>query len=340
MMMIVGLHVLSRGSLTTGSPLVPDSINFLPAYFFESGFIIAVNSFVMISGYFFINLSFRKLCGFYLQVLQYSILISFIFFIYDLMNNALIDRMDILQSFIPYLSRRWWFATDYIVLFLASPLLNIVIKSLTGRNFTLCILIMTFIWVITPSLNFPIIMSAYLSFVQLIYFYFIGAYMRHKDIRISKKFSFSMYLGVTLLICTTIYIIAHKFGYNPGYQNFFLRYNNILVCISSVSFFLFFKSLNIGYIKWINGISPLVFAVYLIHEHPKIQNVLYSFFQCDRYYNSYWFIPNMFLTIISVFLLGISIEYVRKKILGSFENSLITKIENSKKLNRLLANIK
>ena len=91
-----------------------------------------VNCFVLISGYFLINSKFKlkKVLNLYLVTIFYSILLFIphcILYGFSLSN--------FIKSCLPLLMGTYWFITTYVVLYLLSPFLNILIKNLSKKQY-------------------------------------------------------------------------------------------------------------------------------------------------------------------------------------------------------------
>ena len=98
----------------------------------RSFFMVSVNCFVLISGYFGIKLNYKKLMKMLIQVLFYSIFIYLITIIFGIHTIEL--KKDILL-FIPIISKRYWFITIYFVLCIISPILNLIISNIDKDQF-------------------------------------------------------------------------------------------------------------------------------------------------------------------------------------------------------------
>lgn len=95
-------------------------------------------------------------------------------------------------------------------------------------------------------------------------------------------------------------------------------YNNILVYFGALFLFMAFLNLNIKNSvvkKVVLFISPLTFAVYLIHESPFISSFVWSVLNTSKWcVNSPLFIFFGFGTVLVLFLCCCFIEFLRKLI--------------------------
>lgn len=328
MSFIIGFHIISYGAFHPKEPLHIADSNFFVATFFESVFVIAVNCFVLISGYFLINASREKFVKIYTQVLTYSVGLSFVFAVYHCLAGIPVDYKELSCSIFPIVSKRWWFFTAYIVLFLASPMLNLVIGQFNKRRLQAIIGGMFAFFVISPSIGFTVLEGRGFNFVHFIFLYFIGAYIRRYITFTKVKIYFVGYLfSTTGIIIYTCFL--DTIGRNAGYITASFAYNNILVVAASIFLFGIFTNLKMGNHKTINSISVLVFGVYLFHEHPQIKAILYTdIFHCNKYSQTNLFVPNMLLTIFIVLAVGLVLEYLRVKIVAQPINNFFLKVLN------------
>ena len=134
MLMIVCMHYLSKGGALVSATEGLTATGYT-AWFIEAFCLVAVNVYVLISGYFGIgeqeqDATFRKIemqevlkkpFRIYLQVWFYSVAIGFIFLLTGL------QEFDIYTGFtylFPLSTEHYWFATAYLLLTLLMPFLN------------------------------------------------------------------------------------------------------------------------------------------------------------------------------------------------------------------------
>ena len=166
--------------------------------------------------------------------------------------------------------------------------------------------------------------------------YCIGAYIRLYG-EFNKKVSyFIKYIILSILIFISkiafLKLIEKgilELGINTGAL---YKYNSITVLLSSVYLFLFFKNLNIKeeiLEKIILKISPLVFAVYIIHENPLIRGILYKeILHTQNIYYLKGFLILMLIYCVTMFIICCIIEFLRLnmfKYIEKIKNTIILK---------------
>lgn len=97
-------------------------------------------------------------------------------------------------------------------------------------------------------------------------------------------------------------------------QNY-ITYNFLILILQSVCYFLWFNTLNIKS-KFINYISSLTLGIYLIHDHPYLKKMLYSWFNItnSNVLSSKKFILQIIIVAIIIFTISLIIEAIRQLI--------------------------
>jgi hypothetical protein len=126
------------------------------------------------------------------------------------------------------------------------------------------------------------------------------------------------------VVISKVILTVIGFNYLSG---MLYAYNSVTIVLSSVSLFLFFRSISIKNViinKIISSISGLTFGVYLIHINPLINSILYkNILHTELFWNTKLFIPVSIGLILEVFIVCILIDTIRKRIFMLIENSKI-----------------
>lgn len=93
----------------------------------------------------------------------------------------------------------------------------------------------------------------------------------------------------------------------------FMHYDNPLVIIGSVSYFIFFALLKFKS-KTINILSSSVMSIYIIHETSVFRDTLYSWFSLNKlgYVTSYRIFIKVLIIAIMIFIGATIIDFARK----------------------------
>lgn len=233
---------------------------------FESLAIIGVNLFVLISGFFGINLTRKGVVKYVAWVGGYSIAVFIVMvLIHPDILSAPFER---LVGNILFLSHTdLWFVKYYFLLMLISPLLNAGFNNLEKRRMTLIILSLIVIscyfgWFYDGEVN-----PRGYNLMQMITMYGISRYISRFQAESiighgakSRVVAIACYLMFTLLIMasTTVFPVLKAFAYNSP-----------LVMASSVAFFCIFLTLRLQS-RFVNSVAASSFAVYLLHKNQLI----------------------------------------------------------------------
>lgn len=240
--------------------------NALSRLFFIQLTIIAVNVFILISGWFSIKPSAKGFLNLLFQVAFYFL--GTIAIMVGLGKAQL--SLDLIKSML-IMGSGYWFVTSYIVLYILSPLLNTFIEHSNKRQLSIFLIIFYVVqtyygWLLRDYEHFAYGYSA-LSFIGL---YMLARFIRLYSSHIKIfKFSASTDFLIVLMIalCSTlISALQKKIGFDGMSQ---IQYNNPLVIIQATYLLLAFSKMKLNS-KFANLLGASSFAIYLIHSHPLI----------------------------------------------------------------------
>lgn len=158
MFMVVMLHYLSRtdslvraGETVTGVRIAGSLM--------ESLCIVAVDTYVLISGYFLVESGFRirRLVMLLLQVLFYSLLIPAALAVLGIPVQGT-GLSTAAPYFLPISTEHYWFVSSYVLMYLFSPLLSAAAHRLSKRQLQITIALLMIFYCVIPSLS-PFILS-------------------------------------------------------------------------------------------------------------------------------------------------------------------------------------
>ena len=297
---------------------------------FIKGFLcVAVNTFVLITGYWGIHFKFKKLMKMEIQIIFYSIMILFIMTLFGFHQIEI--KRDFFY-FLPVITKRYWFITCYITLFIISPFLNKIKDSLSisdYKKFLLGGFAIIYLW---PTFNFLInapnlIEDAGYGIVNFIYLYFLGDYIHRffKTLR-SWKFYFVLYFLFSSLLGIVQFLLSKILGFN---FSSYISYNTFFILAASISLFIAFSKMHFQS-YWINKIAKPCSAVYLIHLHPLLWSNFCIFIGVKNFHGLSFLLLLIWLPIF-IYLACFCIETIRTSCFGKIEDYLIEKITISNK---------
>ncbi len=283
MFMVVTLHYLSHTGMLLSAG-AGGSVSQVLGMLVESFCIVAVNVYVLISGYFLVKSGFKvkRVLILVCQVLFYATLIPLIMMGTGIFSGEGEGGYRILQYIFPLQTEHYWFAVSYVFLYLFSPIVNAAAKSMSRRQLQITIAGLIFLfcgWKSVIPVRFAIDRFGY-DFGWFLCVYLIGAYIRLHGCRLvgDARRAWGLYAGCALAIFAIgsgAYLINDKTGLLTYYMEVPYHYNYILCLLGAVGLFGAFRYVKVpeGKIsEWICKLSPLTFGVYLFHEHIDIRN--------------------------------------------------------------------
>ena len=305
--------------------------------------IVHVNSFILVTGYFQCKskLKFTKVIQLNNSIWFYTVSIVLFFII---VKGNTFNSTELLKTFLPISYNDYWFLTNYLILYLISPILNTVINNIDEKKFKRIIVLLLFIDSILPTLTNSSFFNVTLgySLYHFIFLYFVGAFLRNypiEDWYIFKKTSkkalqlISLFIFFLMAFINIINQSASKELLNMHpiiaevgiiFSNSFIAYNNPLVIIQTIAFFVFFSTLNLKS-SFINYISTATIGIYLIHDNNNIRNVLYKFLGFNGNNYSVMILGKILGCAILIFISCLIIELIRKFIFKLIYNTKIAK---------------
>lgn len=243
---------------------------------------IGVNIFFIITGYFQCKGKFNKKR--LLSTIATTEFYGFIVILIIVLHKKLSFNGNIL-SYFPIISSSYWFITDYIIIYLLSPYLNVMLNNLPKKQYRELLVTVFIIWCVIPNVFgiFEGKMGSLLEFNQLIWgiiMYILGGYLRLHGFELFRK----QKNNIVLLICSIVLIIIEtilttifseslkciRFNDANTYIN---NPNNILILLPSLTLFSLFTNMKFRHIEYINKLASTMLGVYLIHTNVLVDYI-------------------------------------------------------------------
>ena len=258
----------------------------------------AVNIFILITGYFMarskfdLKKSFTRAWDTYSRVLFYSVILTVIFLILGpeycipaRSAHSMEIKEIILKGIFPLSSQTWYYLTNYILLCIFSPYINIVLQNLNKKDYKTLLIVATLFMSIWMSLikiypfsewfsifTFSDIIDGK-SIFSFIYIYIIGGYIgMHVQHNNEPKFT---YLYASFFCLMINYLLSSILSEDVGYQAVSMNYSNPFVILQGVFMLLFFKDLHF-HSRIINILASTTLGVYAIHEFTFVRSFLWE----------------------------------------------------------------
>ena len=339
MMMVVTLHFLDNEGFLRMYP--PGSLQYTAIWAIEIICIVAVNCYVLLSGYFLSSSQFKikRLVPLILQTLFYSLGIYLVLLYCGIIPFNLGEAVNAL---LPIPTGMYWFISAYIGLYLLSPFLNRLLDGLDQRLHLLFIVTLVGIFSVWPSIftaATPLtykgldIVGGY-SITWFIVLYVVAGYLRRYSLpKITATRAFLRYAVITGVSIGVYALLAYATR-SPGAHPFletqvshYISYNSLPVLLSSVALFLFFISLKIPRFltKPVAILAPLTLGVYLLTEEPHMRTLLWGNLQPHLHLTSPYVTLIGVGAVMAIYFAASSVELVRQILFESIAKLHIAK---------------
>nr|WP_279220782.1 MULTISPECIES: acyltransferase [Clostridia] len=298
---------------------------------------LGVDLFILISGYFLVNSECKpkKLLKLVLQVTEYAAFCTVLLVLTgEIQVNSVTDAIQLAKTaLLPIPFGEYWFATTYFLLYLFSPYLNCLIKSMGKRMHFKFVVTGLIVWCIFPSFT-----GASFSFNYLAWFivlYFIAAYIKLYPVQMESKRIWIRLCAagsfvLLLVLIIVVDLLSTRYPFFRGMVENVREMNRAVTVVCAVLMFLAFQTLHIQS-KFINRVAATTFGIYLFHDNPQIRNLLWiKIFHGNTHSGSPYFILYSAAVIAAVFCVGSIIEAVRlylSKVIRQFYSRLSLKSE-------------
>lgn len=335
MMMVVMLHYLGKGGLL---PELTGEIttNGYVAWAMEALCIVAVNVYMLISGYVLVNSEFklRRLVELICQVLFYTILVEGIAIVAGLVELESITLNRVLELLFPFQMKHYWFMTAYVIMYLFSPILWAAVRQMEKKQLQNVIVLLLVFFSISKSV-LPVELMVDQEGYDALWFicvYLVAAYIRLYGLPILEKSKLRgllcYFVGCVGILGVTFFVraIYLKTGSLDHFIASAFHYNHILTLLAAVGLFYMFLNMKMPADKKVSQVickvAPYSLGVYLLHEHLEIRYLWPEWLGADASGNIVLFIVRCVIAVLIVYVIGTLVDMVRKCMFTGLEKVL------------------
>ena len=293
-------------------------------YFLNTIYVMAycgVNCFALVSGYVGWQNTFKleKIIKLWSTVVFWSVGISLVLFIY---NRDYFSVREAISMFLPLLRGRYWFFNAYFIVFMFSPLLNHLIKTLSQKTYQYFLLAVAFVFCIIPFLalgNDVFRIQNGFEFSWLMVMYLVGGYFSKYPVKIKTPakclVAFFGFALLNFLYKYLIELVTSRLLGSPSHGNLFMSYTSPIAVGEAVCLLLYFSNLKIKnktLVKSVGLITPAIFSVYIIHVHPLVfWNILKNAFMGLTEYNLFVSFSLVIMIALAILVGCVLMDYIR-----------------------------
>lgn len=278
---------------------------------------VAVNCYVMITGYFLIDhfiFKIEKIEKVWLHTVFYTLILTLVFYIFDTNNFSI---KNIISSIFVIRNRYYWFITNYIALIALAPFISEGISFFTKKKYQILLIILCLINLDIFGVPYGSIYDAGSGYTLswFIFLFLVAGYIRLYNPCHKMKQDLRLYIisFLAIAIVTIVKICIRSNSTNDIVFAYMIHYNG-LSFFMSIFFFLLFKNGTFRSIIWepFIKVAPYTLGVYLLHEFPPIRHLLWGILYApSQYIDKIYMIPMMIGVCLIIFIIGIIIDYVR-----------------------------
>ena len=271
MFLIVLEHLLINGTSYFTAPVGNQAYtaNFIIGFTY-----VGVNCFLLITGWFGIDLKWRKLFNIYFVCAFYELVF---FIIYLILGKAEPTLSNIANIIFPLSHSSTWFIRCYTILLLAAPLINKGLEQLDKKQYQYILLLFTIINIYFGWFwKYPQFNSDGFNIQQFVYLYIIGGYLRryidmdkivsHRWLWLTMYIALAVLWGIVQNIHNFIHIVPHWNGWG---------YCSPVIVTQAVCLLLFFSTIRVQS-RFINVFASGTMAVFIVHMNRYFGDFLYD----------------------------------------------------------------
>lgn len=320
---IVVLHYFSHGlyyhfDISSGGTvgLSMSTCNFMMSEIVYEICHIAVNCYVMITGYFMITKSFKlsRLAVLWVEVLFYAVSL---YAVLCGMGFQSFQVKELINAIFPITFKQYWFMTNYMVLLIFAPVLNVFVHHVSQHKYLLTLIGLGAIS-LTLLVKFPLgdTFGGGYGFLWFIFLYLVAGYVRlyaktmnryGRKAIVAAVITFAYHASMPTLVS-----LLHGTDMKP----FGFSYNGFLFFFS-LYVFLWVRGLSIkenGLTRCLVKIAPYTLAVYLISDNAMVRNLLWQkMFVWQGMLDDSLFMFKMLTSCLIIFTICIGIDWCRKQ---------------------------
>lgn len=252
----------------------------------------------------------------WLEVLFYSVVFTVISFLMDYPLRP----VDFISSFFVMIGNSHGFAASYLIFVLILPFLLFIAKRLTKKQTIYLLIVLFFVQIGAQILN------KYTNYVQpvfsepllFVFCFFLSLFLKKWPIKIFDNKIFSL---TVLIAIYSLMIVNNTVASSNAKISFFIYVlsideSSVLFIIAGYALFFLFKNIHVKENKFINFVASSSFAVLLIHDHNFFRHLFwFDVVKTSSFFHSQLFVLYFVLTVILIYFVCSTIDYLRKKLL-------------------------
>lgn len=326
MMMVVTLHYLDKGKVLpalTGTMC----LNGYVAWAMECMAIVAVNVYMLISGYLLVETGFKpaRLIELLCQVLFYTLLIPVVLLAVGVLEPGYFNVYHLLRDVLPVQMEQYWFVTAYVIMYLFSPVLGAAARSMSREQLRNTIIGLLVFFSVSKTV-LPVELAVDKAGNDCVWFlcvFLIAAYVRLHGIpyfdggKGVKKGLICYSIGVLGIFMLTFFVrlVYMKTGSLDHFIKVGFDYNHVLNILAAFGLFQAFLHWEISGESMIGKLickwAPYSFGVYLCHEQIEMRYLWPKWIGASGEGNVLMMVIRCIGSVVLVYVIGSVIDMMR-----------------------------
>lgn len=280
---------------------------------------LGVTCFMLISGYFGVKFSVKKLIRLDLMIIFYTVL----HLVIRVALGGEIGPGDLLATVFPILSNQYWYMTAYFIIVILSGYINQIPEKLSKEGLIKLLAVLLFLFSVVPTfLHFDILGTEGKNVVHMTAIYLIGRYIRKYDTGVYRKGKLALLLCGNILLTMILELALYTF---TGHYSMFYRDCSIFTVVSAILLFTLFRSIYFEN-RIVNRAASAVLAVYVFSF--GFQRLVYLLIPLEEYAFSPLFFPLICVFAPCVVAGCMLSDLLRQKLFGKAEEKLADWLTN------------
>ncbi len=334
MMLVVVLHYLGKGDILSELTDADMSLTQGVAWFLEALAIVAVNVYMLLSGYFVSTGKFKlsRLLKLWLQLEFYSLAVGGIAIAAQLVSDGEVNTYFLLGLIFPVSMGHYWFMTAYIYLYILLALIGPILDKLEKKQWHVILGLLFTVFSLVKSVvpvRFELDELGYDCLWYLCMF-LLGAYIRRYGLPVltGKIRGILAYVGGAALIFAGTMVMRRVYlatGSLSYILKFLYDYNHILNVIAALGLFAWFLHMQVpGGLGALAGkLAPYTLGVYLLHENQAIRYLWPKWLGAEAVNTVPGLLVHTLITCVIVFVAGIAVDKFRTIIMAGLHKVLL-----------------
>lgn len=324
MMMVVVLHYLGKGNLLGDLSSESMTATGILAWVLEMFCIVAVNVYMLLSGYFLCTSTWKvsRLIKLLLQVWTYSVVIGLLAVVTGIYPMEDFSLHYLFTLFFPVSMGHYWFMTAYVFLYILLPLFGGAVRKMTKQQMQVTLVLLFVAFCILKSV-LPVRLEMDGKGYDCLWYlcmFLMAAYIRRFGMPVLNKKGRCLlgYVVCCLLIFAGTFglrLVYLKTGSLEHIMKICIEYNHILPAAAAVLLLGFFLQVQVSgkAAELINKIAPYTLGVYLLHENIGVRYAWQQWFGATRITSPAGLVMGTVTAVVCVFALGVAVEALRTK---------------------------